>query len=156
MSASVIHSIARACRNGELTNCGCSNKKRPRSLPRDWLWEGCGDNTAYGYKFSVGFADAVEREKNHPRKSKKLARMLMNLHNNEAGRRVSGVPIKYHFEHKNFCLLFILSFIAFPGCLRIRQACMQVPWCFRVVQPQNVLASTSFFQRNGLSLERKI
>ena len=33
--------------------------------------------------------DVREREKNHPRHSRDLSRMLMNLHNNEAGRRVS-------------------------------------------------------------------
>ncbi len=59
-----------------------------KGLHRDWLWGGCGDNIEYGYRFSQGFIDIREREKNHPRYSPELARALMNLHNNEAGRRV--------------------------------------------------------------------
>ena len=44
----------------------------------------------YGYRFAQGFVDMREKEKNHPRHSMGLARTLMNLHNNEAGRRVSS------------------------------------------------------------------
>ncbi|ESN90988.1 hypothetical protein HELRODRAFT_158078 [Helobdella robusta] len=88
MSAGVVHSISRMCRDGELTGCGCSKKKRPKKAIRpEWIWGGCGDNTDYGYKFSGGFVDVMEKEKNHPRKSPGLSRMLMNLHNNEVGRR---------------------------------------------------------------------
>ena len=88
-SAGVVHSIARACREGQLSTCGCSRRSRPKILHRDWIWGGCGDNTEYGYRFAQGFVDVREREKNHPRHSQGLARTLMNLHNNEAGRRVS-------------------------------------------------------------------
>lgn len=42
----------------------------------------------YGYRFAREFVDAREREKNYPRGSTEHARMLMNLHNNEAGRQV--------------------------------------------------------------------
>ena len=88
-SAGVVHSIARACREGQLSTCGCSRRSRPKVLHRDWIWGGCGDNSEYGYRFAQGFVDVREREKNHPRHSQGLARTLMNLHNNEAGRRVS-------------------------------------------------------------------
>ena len=90
MSASVVHSLSRACRNGDLKSCGCSSKKSPPSLPKDWLWQGCGDNSVYGYKFAVAFVDSREREKNYPRRTRELARVLMNIHNNEAGRRVKN------------------------------------------------------------------
>ncbi|XP_064633228.1 protein Wnt-5a-like [Lineus longissimus] len=83
----VVHSIARSCRDGELSRCGCSQALRPKDLHRDWIWGGCGDNLEYGYRFAQGFVDVREREKNHPRHSRGLARMMMNLHNNEAGRR---------------------------------------------------------------------
>ncbi|CAH1784942.1 unnamed protein product [Owenia fusiformis] len=86
-AAGVVFSIARACREGELSNCGCSRKLRPKGLDRDYIWGGCGDNAEYGYRFAKGFIDARENEKNHPRHSRELSRMLMNLHNNEAGRR---------------------------------------------------------------------
>jgi len=88
MSAGVLHAVARACRDGDLATCGCSQRPRPADLPSDWVWGGCGDNADYGYKFAVVFVDAREREKNYPRHSTPLGRMLMNLHNNEAGRRV--------------------------------------------------------------------
>jgi len=88
MSAGVLYAVSRACRDGELAACGCSTRPRPTDLAGDWMWGGCGDNVDYGYKFAVVFVDAREREKNYPRHSRPLGRMLMNLHNNEAGRRV--------------------------------------------------------------------
>jgi len=53
MSAGVVHTVARSCRDGELRACGCGRRpSRPRGLPRDWLWGGCGDNVDYGYRFA--------------------------------------------------------------------------------------------------------
>uniref|UniRef100_A0AAU7E8Y1 Protein Wnt n=1 Tax=Terebratalia transversa TaxID=34513 RepID=A0AAU7E8Y1_TERTR len=86
-SAGVVFAVGRACRQGSISACGCSKKKRPGELSRDWLWGGCGDNIEYGYHFAEGFVDLREKEKNHPRHSRSLARTLMNLHNNEAGRK---------------------------------------------------------------------
>lgn len=82
--------MSRACREGELSTCGCSRAARPKDLPRDWLWGGCGDNIDYGYRFAKEFVDARERERIHAKGSYESARILMNLHNNEAGRRVSA------------------------------------------------------------------
>ncbi|KFV54187.1 Protein Wnt-5b, partial [Tyto alba] len=90
-AAGVVNAISRACREGELSSCGCSRTARPKDLPRDWLWGGCGDNVEYGYRFAKEFVDAKEREKNYVRGSEEQARMLMNLQNNEAGRRPPGV-----------------------------------------------------------------
>lgn len=86
-AAGVVNAVSRACREGELSSCGCSRAARPKDLPRDWLWGGCGDNLNYGYRFSKEFVDAREREKSYPKGSYESARLLMNLHNNEAGRR---------------------------------------------------------------------
>ncbi|XP_075923092.1 protein Wnt-5b-like [Petromyzon marinus] len=86
-AAGVVHAVSRACREGDLATCGCSRAARPRALQRDWLWGGCGDNTEYGYRFAKEFVDAREREQSHPRGSAGHARALMNMHNNEAGRR---------------------------------------------------------------------
>jgi len=80
--------MSRACREGELSSCGCSRAARPKDLPRDWLWGGCGDNIEYGYRFAKEFVDARERERVYQRGSYESARIMMNLHNNEAGRRV--------------------------------------------------------------------
>lgn len=46
-------------------------------------WSGCSDNIAYGVAFSQSFVDVRERSK-----GASSSRALMNLHNNEAGRKV--------------------------------------------------------------------
>lgn len=115
-AAGVVHAIARACRDGQLSHCGCSRASRPDNLQKEWIWGGCGDNIEYGYRFAESFIDLREKEKatgatnsqaiigmvadashngnsvkrSAPSKNtsnKQLARKLMNLHNNEAGRR---------------------------------------------------------------------
>lgn len=92
-AAGVVNAISRACREGELSTCGCSRAARPKDLPRDWLWGGCGDNVEYGYRFAKEFVDAREREKNFAKGSEEQGRALMNLQNNEAGRRVSRLAL---------------------------------------------------------------
>jgi len=89
-SAGVVHSVSRGCRDGQLDSCGCSSAKRPSDLKQAWIWGGCGDNIQYGYKFAQNFIDIRERESNEiPSSGAALpqGRQLMNLHNNEAGRR---------------------------------------------------------------------
>merc|ERR1719412_55598 len=95
-SAGGVHSVSRGCRDGQLASCGCSNAKRPNDLKSEWIWGGCGDNMQYGYKFAQNFVDIREREaKEKPTGSQRSGRsitslprrQLMNLHNNEAGRR---------------------------------------------------------------------
>eukprot|EP00096_Caligus_rogercresseyi_P009288 TRINITY_DN3127_c0_g1_i1.p1 TRINITY_DN3127_c0_g1~~TRINITY_DN3127_c0_g1_i1.p1 ORF type:complete len:372 (-),score=61.81 TRINITY_DN3127_c0_g1_i1:317-1432(-) len=86
-SAGVVYSISRGCRDGQLSSCGCSDASRPNELKKEWIWGGCGDNINYGYKFSKNFIDIREREVNHEKGGDEHARQLMNLHNNEAGRR---------------------------------------------------------------------
>uniref|UniRef100_A0A4W2BMF6 Protein Wnt n=1 Tax=Bos indicus x Bos taurus TaxID=30522 RepID=A0A4W2BMF6_BOBOX len=99
-AAGVVNAMSRACREGELSTCGCSRAARPKDLPRDWLWGGCGDNIDYGYRFAKEFVDARERERIHAKGSYESARILMNLHNNEAGRRtvysLADVACKCH------------------------------------------------------------
>jgi len=86
-SAGVVHSVSRGCRDGQLASCGCSNAKRPNDLKSEWIWGGCGDNMQYGYKFAQNFVDIREREAKERPGTVKGGRQLMNLHNNEAGRR---------------------------------------------------------------------
>lgn len=50
--------------------------------PRNWQWGGCSEDIRYGEKFSREFLDV--------REDANTALGLMNLHNNEAGRRVSS------------------------------------------------------------------
>lgn len=101
-AAGVVNAVSRACREGELSSCGCSRAARPKDLPRDWLWGGCGDNLNYGYRFSKEFVDAREREKSYPKTSYENARLLMNVHNNEAGRRVGDWACTHEYTHKKF------------------------------------------------------
>ncbi|XP_026315993.1 protein Wnt-5b-like isoform X1 [Hyposmocoma kahamanoa] len=92
--------VARACRDGRLTSCGCSRTQRPRNLHADWVWAGCGVDLEYGYRFTEGFIDIRERERKVKRGSQEQGRQLMNRHNNEAGRRAvikkSRVTCKCH------------------------------------------------------------
>jgi len=100
-AAGVVHAVSRACRDAELSTCGCSRRPRPPAISTgrdrggddedEWMWGGCGDNTDYGYRFTRSFVDVREREKNYPRHSDALARILMNIHNNEAGRLVRSI-----------------------------------------------------------------
>ena len=53
---------------------------------RDWKWGGCSDNVAFGQRISKQYIDELETGKDE--------RAIVNLHNNEAGRRVS---IALHF-----------------------------------------------------------
>ncbi|EZA49633.1 hypothetical protein DMN91_006104 [Ooceraea biroi] len=99
-AAGVVYSISRSCRDGQLSSCGCSRSNRPSDLNDDWIWGGCGDNLEYGYKFTRSFVDVRERERSYKRGSREQGKSLMNLHNNEAGRRAvikrSKVTCKCH------------------------------------------------------------
>ncbi|XP_022652399.1 protein Wnt-5b-like isoform X2 [Varroa destructor] len=86
-AAGVVHTVARACRDGNLRSCGCSNEERPNNLHKEWIWGGCGDNIAYGYRFTEGFVDLPEREQKYGKNTPQQGKKLMNLHNNEVGRR---------------------------------------------------------------------
>lgn len=50
-----------------------------------WKWAGCSDDIHFGIDFSKTFVDARERG----RKGEDPSRISMNLHNNNAGRKVS-------------------------------------------------------------------
>ena len=96
MSAATMHTISRGCMAGKLSNyCACSEEGRPKSLTKKNMWGGCGDNLPYGYKFSKQFSDAGEQLTESSLES--FSRVLMNLHNNEAGRWVSNVDLS--LEH---------------------------------------------------------
>ncbi|XP_045161412.1 protein Wnt-4-like [Mercenaria mercenaria] len=81
-AAGVAHAVTRACSKGDLQHCGCDRTVSGRSS-EGFEWSGCSDNIAFGTAFSQKFVDARERR----RKSKNIKRVLMNLHNNEAGRK---------------------------------------------------------------------
>jgi len=135
LAASIMYSVSRACREGQIQACGCSRRrsvdKQVRwthnvadTADRHWQWGGCSDNTEYGYGFTTSFVDSREREKNYPRHSTALKHMLMNLHNNEAGRLVR-VSITRNL------LIIILTLIAIlilykQSVMRLRFVCLSV------------------------------
>jgi len=80
-SAGVAHAVTRSCSSGALGHCGCDRTVSGTS-PTGFEWAGCSDNIAYGNAFCKNFVDARERAKGAG-----ANRALMNLHNNEAGRR---------------------------------------------------------------------
>lgn len=84
-SAGVAHAVTRSCSSGELENCGCDRSLRGMS-PEGFQWSGCSDNVDFGVTFSRTFVDAQDRRKS--RKKPRNPVSLMNLHNNEAGRKL--------------------------------------------------------------------
>ncbi|XP_042879895.1 protein Wnt-7b-like isoform X1 [Penaeus japonicus] len=79
MSAGVAYSVTASCARGNISTCGCDDRKRGRYSASGWKWGGCSADIKYGIKFARKFVDAREVEGD--------ARALMNLHNNKAGRR---------------------------------------------------------------------
>jgi len=86
-SAGVVHVVAAACSSGNLTECNCDLYSQGGQTPEGWKWGGCSDNLKFGIKFARKFLDAPDRRMV---RKKGDIRNLMNLHNNEAGRRAIG------------------------------------------------------------------
>lgn len=78
-AAGVAYSITRACSKGEMAECGCDENIRTRDTQGRWKWGGCSEDIKFGAKFSKDFVDSGENIKKSDG--------LMNIHNNEAGRR---------------------------------------------------------------------
>ncbi|KAF1642604.1 Protein Wnt-4, partial [Eudyptes chrysocome] len=85
-AAGVAFAVTHACSRGELEQCGCDRKIRGVSPEGEgggrWQGGGCSDNLSYGIAFSQAFVDNPERSRGIS-----SSRALMNLHNNEAGRK---------------------------------------------------------------------
>ncbi|KFQ45158.1 Protein Wnt-4, partial [Nestor notabilis] len=82
-AAGIAFAVTRACSRGELEKCGCDRKVGGVS-PEGFQWSGCSDNLFYGITFSQAFVDNPERSR-----GVSSSRALMNLHNNEAGRKAA-------------------------------------------------------------------
>ncbi|VDN08174.1 unnamed protein product [Thelazia callipaeda] len=80
-SAAIAYRITKDCSKGLIDKCGCDLSALKQT--DQFNWNGCSDNVRYGVAVSRAFADAAERVKNQT-----IARKVMNLHNNNAGRQV--------------------------------------------------------------------
>lgn len=103
-SAALMYEVTLACKRGDLTKCVCHNKKsyqnnRPpadsfsgvasSSSETNHKWTGCSDNVLFGYKISKKFVDSEEKQQLGQRiATKTKTKQLMNIHNNEVGRRI--------------------------------------------------------------------
>ena len=84
-SAGIANSITKECSKGKMRKCHCDANLRGFSRA-GFQWSGCSDNFRFGVQFSKAFVDGYERET--WRNSWSFDRVMMNLHNNEAGRKV--------------------------------------------------------------------
>ncbi|VDP12122.1 unnamed protein product [Soboliphyme baturini] len=84
-AAGVAYSITRACSQGQMPSCSCDQNVERRKVKKkdQWDWGGCSEDVAYGERLSKDFVDSNELAKAWYDPAPKL----MNLHNNEAGRR---------------------------------------------------------------------
>jgi len=95
-AAGVAHALTRACSAGELDDCGCDRTVRGGAPGDGFQWAGCSDNVHFGTSFSRTFVDAREhrfsrrkrKNTNSDTHEQQVWRALMNLHNNEAGRKI--------------------------------------------------------------------
>ena len=87
-TAGVVYSITRACSRGEMSQCGCDETtRRSKNVQHNWEWGGCSDDIHYGAEFTKKFIDSVE--------DPTTPDGLVNLHNNEVGRRVCHSCMHY-------------------------------------------------------------
>ncbi|RWS27451.1 protein Wnt-4-like protein, partial [Leptotrombidium deliense] len=82
-SAGVSHAVTRACSSGQLLKCGCDRTTYGPAVGFQWA-----DNVNFGTAFAKTFVDAKDLKAARSKKpSFNSARALVNLHNNEAGRK---------------------------------------------------------------------
>ena len=92
-----MYEITKSCARGDLSKCACqtSNHQSLVSPSLDTVvkeklnkvghkWTGCSDNVLFGYKLSKKFVDSDEDQHS----TKAIEKVVMNIHNNEVGRRI--------------------------------------------------------------------
>ena len=102
-AAAITHRITTECKKGKIPGCTCAIIKKTHKPDDDWQWGGCSDNIKYGEKMTKRFIDKLENGND--------ARAAFNLHNNEAGRRVS-------FNLNSRFLLFFMDKVELWGTFR--------------------------------------
>ncbi|RWS05149.1 protein Wnt-1-like protein [Dinothrombium tinctorium] len=120
-SAGVSHAVTRVCSTGQLLKCGCDRSTYGPAIDFQWAGQiscdlfsevidarlnkfthkscidftGCSDNVNFGTAFSKTFVDARDLKAARSKKPTfNSARALVNLHNNEAGRKAISRHMK--------------------------------------------------------------
>ncbi|CAG2175619.1 unnamed protein product, partial [Oppiella nova] len=90
-SAGVTYAVSEACSRGSVSFCGChrihstgSSESALNRVTNDssWKWSGCTTNVRYGIQMARSFMDDMDNGVDRD-----VGRALMNLHNNNAGRK---------------------------------------------------------------------
>lgn len=63
----VSHSVAKACSQGLIPDCGCGDLPRSAVTRQQFIWSGCSDNVKYANAFGRKFFDAAEKAQNDTR-----------------------------------------------------------------------------------------
>jgi hypothetical protein len=104
-ASAAMYEITRSCSRGDLKKCSCDNTDQSKRINgsngyfrltkadgQNYEWRGCSENVLFGYRLSKNFVDSKElqdtRLKNKDQSYMSKEMKLMNLHNNEVGRRV--------------------------------------------------------------------
>ena len=88
-SAALVYEVTRACATDQVCRCGRQPSRslitryEQRNPGKRYQYDGCHDNIAVGVKFSRDFLDRREM-----RYAKANDRKMVNLHNNDLGRKV--------------------------------------------------------------------
>ena len=91
-SAALVFAITQGCTTDGVCDCGRepglsllqSYRRKHGSNQYTYAWRGCHDNIAMATRFSKDFLDRRE-----VKKTKSVPRKVLNLHNNDLGRKVS-------------------------------------------------------------------
>ena len=107
-SAVTVHQITRACSHGDLTTCGCDTSQNGVTTEQGWKWGSCSDNVSYGLTYARRFLDARELNATSTNRQE-VQKAMVHLHNNAAGRRVSGCCL----QQMNLCYEWLISLSVF-------------------------------------------
>lgn len=123
------YTITRACTRGELTECNCDDKVRNKDTKGKFEWGGCSENVHFGALFSKEFVDSKENANE--------TEGLINLHNNEAGRRVCS---RYNINSFLFFCVLVIKIQHGIG--------LQMSWCFWFMHNTSLLEEDETIQCN--------
>jgi len=89
-NAALTYVVTVGCSSGYLPECSCDlHRKGKENQNGDWRWGGCSENVRPGLKFARKYFDSIEKMlyKDHGKRlGISSTQLLMNLHNNKAGR----------------------------------------------------------------------